>query len=395
MAQVSRSTFASSLAAKIDSNGANGVTAQDVREVLTDLEDSATWYDEAEVSNDTTPQLGGNLDVNGNAIVSASNGDIAITPNGTGSVVLDGLNWPQADGTSGQSLITDGAGQLSWSTITGGGSGTTEAQVKAWVGDMVSGNTEDGVTVTYQSADNTLDFAVDRDLSNYTNTPAWIDADGAPVQSVATKTGDVVLDTDDIISGTFDDARISESSVTQHQAALSVAATQVTGTLSTTQYADESVTLAKMQHIATGSLLGRSTASTGDVEVLTTATILKQKPESITIAVSDETTDLTTGTAKVTFRMPYAFTLTAVRASVNTAPVGSTIVVDINESGTTILSTKLSIDAGEKTSTTAASAAVISVPAFADDDEISFDIDQIGSSTAGKGLKVTLIGTQA
>ena len=39
-----------------------------------------------DVSGDSTPQLGGNLDVNGNAIVSASNGNIAITPNGSGSV---------------------------------------------------------------------------------------------------------------------------------------------------------------------------------------------------------------------------------------------------------------------------------------------------------------------
>jgi hypothetical protein len=69
------------------------------------------------VVEDTTPQLGGNLDVNGNSIVSASNGNIAITPNGTGSVVLDGLNWPQADGTNGQVLTTNGSGQLSFSTI--------------------------------------------------------------------------------------------------------------------------------------------------------------------------------------------------------------------------------------------------------------------------------------
>jgi len=39
-----------------------------------------------EVVNDTTPQLGGNLDVNGNQIVSVSNGDISIQPNGTGTV---------------------------------------------------------------------------------------------------------------------------------------------------------------------------------------------------------------------------------------------------------------------------------------------------------------------
>lgn len=111
-------------------------------------------------------------------------------------------------------------------------------------------------------------------------------------------------------------------------------------------------------------------------------------------ALSDETTALTTGNNKLTVRAPYAFKLAAVRASVSTAPAGSTVIVDINVAGSTILSTKLSIDAGEKTSTTAASAAVISTPAIADDAEITFDIDQIGSGTAGAGLKVYLIGNR-
>lgn len=114
----------------------------------------------------------------------------------------------------------------------------------------------------------------------------------------------------------------------------------------------------------------------------------------IGIACSDETTAITTGTAKATFRMPYAMTLTAVRASVTTAPTGSTIIIDINESGSTILSTKLSIDASEKTSTTAASAAVISDTALADDAEITIDFDQVGSTVAGAGVKIWLIGTR-
>lgn len=114
--------------------------------------------------------------------------------------------------------------------------------------------------------------------------------------------------------------------------------------------------------------------------------------QSFIIACSDETTDLTTGTAKVTFRMPYAFTLSEVRASVTAAPTGAAIEVDINEGGVSILSTVLSIDATEKTSTTAATAAVISDSSLADDAEITIDIDQVGSTIAGAGLKVTLIG---
>jgi len=72
------------------------------------------------VSGDPLPVLSGNLDVNGNSIVSASNGNISITPDGTGNVILDGINYPQADGTIDQVLKTDGAGQLSFTSQTSG-----------------------------------------------------------------------------------------------------------------------------------------------------------------------------------------------------------------------------------------------------------------------------------
>ena len=71
----------------------------------------------ASVAADSTPQLGGDLDVNGNSIVSASNGNISITPNGSGSVIIDGLSHPQADGNAGQVLKTDGNGQLAFASV--------------------------------------------------------------------------------------------------------------------------------------------------------------------------------------------------------------------------------------------------------------------------------------
>ena len=116
--------------------------------------------------------------------------------------------------------------------------------------------------------------------------------------------------------------------------------------------------------------------------------------EVFIISLSDEATNLTAATGKASFHLPFAMTLTGVKATVNTAPTGATIVVDINEAGSTILTTKLSIDIGEFTSTTAATAAVIggAGPALADNALLTFDIDQIGSSAAGKGLKVTLYG---
>lgn len=74
------------------------------------------------IVSDTTPQLGGNLDVNGNSIVSTSNANIAISPNGTGKVVLDGVSWPGSDGSANQVLTTNGSGTLSWTTPSGGAS---------------------------------------------------------------------------------------------------------------------------------------------------------------------------------------------------------------------------------------------------------------------------------
>ena len=66
------------------------------------VSDSAT-----DVVGDTSPQLGGNLDVNGNSIVSTSNGDINITPNGTGRVVLGTACLPKTDASSGLTLNFD------------------------------------------------------------------------------------------------------------------------------------------------------------------------------------------------------------------------------------------------------------------------------------------------
>jgi len=106
-----------------------------------------------EIVNDTTPQLGGNLDVNGNSIVSASNGNIVIAPDGTGDVRVSGttdqaarielyedadngtnfsavaatdsissdVTWtlPAADGSFGDALVTNGNGNLSFATVAG------------------------------------------------------------------------------------------------------------------------------------------------------------------------------------------------------------------------------------------------------------------------------------
>jgi len=94
--------------------------------------------------------------------------------------------------------------------------------------------------------------------------------------------------------------------------------------------------------------------------------------------------------------MPFPMTLTAVRASVTTAPAVAPLIVNIKENGTTILGAadlqKLSIDVAQKTSTTATNPVVITDSALANDAEITVDVVQLGTNATG--LKITLIGTR-
>jgi hypothetical protein len=115
-------------------------------------------------------------------------------------------------------------------------------------------------------------------------------------------------------------------------------------------------------------------------------------PVAIQLAISDETTAITTGTAKLTFRAPYAFTLTGVRASLSTASSSGLPTFAIKMGGTSILSTNLSINASSKTSVGATTPAVISTSAITDDAEITIDVTVAG--TGATGAKITLIGTK-
>ena len=122
------------------------------------------------------------------------------------------------------------------------------------------------------------------------------------------------------------------------------------------------------------------------------------KTECFVIACSDETTALTAGVGKAEFQMPYAFTITDVMMTLTTAGTGGSLVtVDINDAATTIFTTRLTTDASEKTSRTAATPFVItSAPkTLANNAVVTIDVDVIGSTIAGAGLKVYIIGYQS
>jgi hypothetical protein len=136
-----------------------------------------------------------NIEIDANSITSTNaNGNITITPNGSGSIVLDGQNWPQADGTNGQILTTNGSGQLAWANST-----VTPELVQDIVGDMVTGNTETGIAVTYDDTNGKLDFAVNNPVITISG-----DVDGsATMTNLGNTTIAVTLDTVNSNVGTF------------------------------------------------------------------------------------------------------------------------------------------------------------------------------------------------
>lgn len=116
-----------------------------------------------------------NLNFNGNTIISTdTNGNINITPNGTGDLVLDGQNWPQADGGADEYLKTNGSGQLSWASIPSGSFTISDGST---TDTFTTGQTltfNGGTDITTTVSDNQVSIAYSG------NTPAIYDNSGTP-----------------------------------------------------------------------------------------------------------------------------------------------------------------------------------------------------------------------
>ena len=112
------------------------------------------------------------------------------------------------------------------------------------------------------------------------------------------------------------------------------------------------------------------------------------------LAFGNEVTDISVGTDKLTFQMPnFDTTLTDVSVNVKTAPTGSVATFDLNEAGTSVLSTKITIDAGKKTSVTASTPPVISESAIQANAIMTVDIDGVGSTVSGVAPKLWIYYT--
>ena len=155
---------------------------------------------DTDLSNDTSPQLAGDLDVVTHGIISTTNRNIAITPNGSGAIVLDGLNWPTSDGSAGQLLKTDGAGQLSFGA--GGMDWSSSPQTSSFNADAGKGyfvdTSSSAITVTLPASPSggdrvaISDYKGNAATNNITVEPNGSNIEGNP------STFDLVLATDSL-----------------------------------------------------------------------------------------------------------------------------------------------------------------------------------------------------
>ena len=127
----------------------------------------------ADVVSDTTPQLGGNLDVNGNDIVSTSNANIDIVPNGTGDVTLQADTVQIGDSNANATLTTNGTGDLILNTNAGTNSGNIT------IADGANGNIDFTTNGTGAIKFNDLAYIPQQALTSSSNAVAW-DSQAAP-----------------------------------------------------------------------------------------------------------------------------------------------------------------------------------------------------------------------
>ncbi len=334
-------------------------------------------------------------------------------------------------GTNGQVLTADSAEVLGlkWSTPAGGGDvvkvGTpVNNQLGVWTGD---GTIEGDAALTFDTTTDTLSIGASGKLafgavdilsdSAGTTTLSNIDAIDATTETtleaaidsltnltavgtIATGTWQATAITDTYISSaaTWNAkiANVVEDTTPQLGGMLDVNGNAIgDGTLELLKFTEtvSAVNEFTVVNAATGN--GPDLQATGDdtnIDLNLTPKgtgIVKGELKRFMVQLLDSATDQTVDTAiQGDFRISNrAITVKAVGAYVDTAGTTGTATIDINEAGTSILSTKITIDSTEKSSETAATPPVISDSLIAADGIITIDVDAI-QTTAAKGLKV-------
>jgi hypothetical protein len=126
-----------------------------------------------------------------------------------------------------------------------------------------------------------------------------------------------------------------------------------------------------------------------DLNAPNTSNIVKDK---LVFDLSDGSATVGTDKDRYVY-CPENYIITDLILACATAPTGANLIVDLNVNGTTILSTKISCDATERTSVTAATPHVLTTTSLTKGDILTADIDQIGSG-GGSNVQLTLYVTK-
>ena len=375
----------------------------------------------ASVVADTTPQLGGNLDVNGQSIVSVSGNNIAITPDGSGKIILDGLSWPTADGSANYVLKTDGSGNLSWTAQSGGGGASVTVSDTA-PGSPSSGDLwwssasltpyiyyADGSSnqwVEFANPDSGTISGVLSDLTNVSSTSPstgqvlkWSGSEWAPAAD-STGTGgiaSVVADTTPQLGGALDVNGQDITSVSNGDIELDPNGTGVVvfkgnSTKGAGQFKlnceqnSHGIIIKGPPHSAGASYTLTLPNNDGDAnQVLKTngSGVLSWVAQSggsfIKAYRYDDTLAVNTGTKRL--YLHDSFTLNSIDAFVDTAPAGSAATIALIKNGAGSAFKTITIADGATSSVNNSD-----TTSFSEGDYITVNITQVGSSTAGAKL---------
>ena len=334
--------------------------------------------------NDTTPQLGGSLDTNAFSVEWSKGADVA---SATELLLLRDGNYFDITGTT---------------TIT-----TIEDSADAWkVGAIAVLQFDDILTLTHHatnlilpSAANIATVAGDIAIMQKVASGDWkcvsynrasgtaLIGDGTGDALVANPLSQFAATTSAQLAGVISNETGSALLVfnTSPTLVTPLLGTPTSGVLSNcTAYPTGTTSLEGALELATVAEVKTGTSTA----LAVTPEGVNKRNESIGFAASDETTLIAVADDVLNINMPnYATTLSGISASLVTAPTGSVATFDVEEAGSTILSTLITIDATEFTSETAATPPVISDTAIAANAILSFNIDGVGSTIAGKGLK--------
>jgi hypothetical protein len=379
---ISEAKLDPSAQAKLNSGGTAGVTTVNTRSGAVTLTAADVGLANANNTSDANKPISSATQTALDGKAATAHTHVTTDITGLTEATQDTIASTLVAGTNVTLNYNDGAGTLTVSATPGAGVTDLSTTYAADSITVVSSTGNDALIDDATTSNAGVLSAADKTKLNGIQSGAEANA----VDSVNGQTGAVLLDIDDVAPDQTDEGGkvLGTDGTNTTWTTLPVTPPAV----ATTVYDDANDARPANADIVfwipdDPALADPTNAAVGDV-VFRSNTI-----EAFTYALSDESTAITSGTAKVTVRAPYAFTVTGVRASLTTASSSGVVTIDINKTGSTILSTKLTIDQGERTSMSAAAPAVISDSIITDDAELTFDIDTAGTSAAG--LKVTLL----